>query len=311
MKRIAYTITLYTSVIRLFGVVQNPGNGFPARPLETIAYETETVAAGVAKTGTVTGLTGGANYLGIVVALQASADGLITQYGAAQPVAVSEHLQAEVKQLACPMPGRTVAPRPVPTVRGDYDADDDGLIEVASLAQLDAIRYDRGGRGSPSSDNLVIYYGAFPNALAGMGCPEAGCTGYELVVDLDFDTNGNGRADAGDSYWNDGAGWLPIDDYGSVFDGGGHTIANLYINRESYDDYGDDDGFGLFGSSSVREISGVALTSVDVTGRSNVGGYGRLRSRSLHQRQLCYGHGDWQLKRRRLGRRNRRLRRLH
>ena len=51
--------------------------------LETIAYETETVAAGVAKTGTVTGLTGGANYLGIVVALQASADGLVTQYGAA------------------------------------------------------------------------------------------------------------------------------------------------------------------------------------------------------------------------------------
>ena len=33
MKRIAYTITLYTTVIRLLGVVQNPANGFPARPL--------------------------------------------------------------------------------------------------------------------------------------------------------------------------------------------------------------------------------------------------------------------------------------
>ena len=33
MKRIAYTITPYTTVIRLLGVVQNPANGFPARPL--------------------------------------------------------------------------------------------------------------------------------------------------------------------------------------------------------------------------------------------------------------------------------------
>ena len=34
MKRIAYTITPYTTVIRLLGVVQNPANGFPARPLD-------------------------------------------------------------------------------------------------------------------------------------------------------------------------------------------------------------------------------------------------------------------------------------
>ena len=33
MKRIAYTVTPYTTVIRLLGVVQNPANGFPARPL--------------------------------------------------------------------------------------------------------------------------------------------------------------------------------------------------------------------------------------------------------------------------------------
>ena len=36
MKRIAYTITPYTTVIRLLGVVQNPANGFPARPLAII-----------------------------------------------------------------------------------------------------------------------------------------------------------------------------------------------------------------------------------------------------------------------------------
>ena len=101
-------------------------------------------------------------------------------------------------------PDWSVSPRPTTSVRGDYDADDDGLIEVANLAQLDAMRYDPSGRGSPSNADLVSYFGAFPNAVAGMGCPEEGCTGYELVVDLDFDTNGNRQADAGDTYWNDG-----------------------------------------------------------------------------------------------------------
>ena len=38
MKRIAYTITPYTTVIRLLGVVQNPANGFPARPLGAVRY---------------------------------------------------------------------------------------------------------------------------------------------------------------------------------------------------------------------------------------------------------------------------------
>ena len=113
---------------------------------------------------------------------------------------------------ACPMPGSPAAappdPRPVPSVRGDYDADDDGLIEVATLAQLDAMRYDLNGEGKPS--NQLFYYAAFPNAVAGMGCPDGVCAGYELVVDLDFDTNGNGQADSGDEYWDDGAGWLPI-----------------------------------------------------------------------------------------------------
>ncbi len=51
-------------------------------------YETEIVPDGAARTGTVTGLTGGADYLGIVVAPQATAGGLATQYGVDEPVAV-------------------------------------------------------------------------------------------------------------------------------------------------------------------------------------------------------------------------------
>ena len=183
--------------------------------------------------------------------------------------------QPQTDQPPCPAPGWTVAPRPVSTVRGDYDADDDGLIEVANLAQLDAMRYDPWGRGSPSDEDLASYFGAFPNAVAGMGCPEAGCTGYELVLDLDFDTNGNGRADAGDTYWNNGAGWLPIT-FNRDFDGGGHTIANLHIYREF--DRDDQGSIGLFGDMD-GDISRVALTSIVVgatddtpVGGVNVGG---------------------------------------
>ena len=162
----------------------------------------------------------------------------------------------------CPAPDHPVfsnpEPRPVPSVRGDYDADDDGLIEVANLAQLDAMRYDPGGTGTPTTADALFYYTAFPNAVAGMGCPDAGCAGYELVADLDFDTNGNGRPDAGDDYWNDGAGWLPISRFGATFDGGGHTISNLFINRNVEDV----DNIGLFGTAGT--IRGVGLRSVAV-----------------------------------------------
>ena len=56
--------------------------------METFEYETKTVADGAAKTGTVTGLTGGAEYLGIVVAFHVTANGPQTPYGVASPVAV-------------------------------------------------------------------------------------------------------------------------------------------------------------------------------------------------------------------------------
>ncbi len=114
----------------------------------------------------------------------------------------------------------------------DYDTDDDGLIEISNLAQLDAMRWDVNGDGY--SDHGGPLHEGFPNPLAQMGCPQSGCIGYELTVDLDFDTNGNGRADSGDAYWNSGHGWLPIGidtrDYNAVFEGNGYIVRNLYIN---------------------------------------------------------------------------------
>ena len=116
----------------------------------------------------------------------------------------------------------------------DYDIDDDGLIEVSNRWQLNAIRDDLDG-GGWTGGTFASYTAAFRNTVSGMGCPDTGCKGYELVADLDFDTNGNGQPDAGDLFWNGGAGWDPIGDkdngYIAEFNGNDHTISYLYINR--------------------------------------------------------------------------------
>ena len=162
-----------------------------------------------------------------------------------------------------------------------YDSDDDGLIEVANLEQLDAIRWDLDGDGLPdSSSGMAGFATAFPGALDGMGCPDSECFGYELISDLDFDTNGNGRADAGDAYWNDGEGWAPIGHdfeaaFETFFNGGGHTISNLYIDRRDAKYAGLFGNTGFSGSNWVglnNNIRDLALVNVDVQGGTYTGG---------------------------------------
>ena len=156
----------------------------------------------------------------------------------------------------------------------DYDSDDDGLIEIDSLAQLDAVRHDLRGSGNPTADGKAAYQAAFANAVEWMGCNTLeGCTGYELAADLDFDTNGNGMADSGDTYWNNGAGWMPIGGEGTVdlgtffiprnsfrttFEGNGHTISHLFIDTDTT--------FlsGLFGYAFRSSIRNLGLIDVDI-----------------------------------------------
>lgn len=164
---------------------------------------------------------------------------------------------------------------------GDYDADNNGLIEIATLDQLDVIRYDGDGDGNVADQHYVMYTQAFVDAAHDMGCPPGGCFGYELVADLDFDTNRNGEADAGDAYWNDGKGWFPIKNpdqpFAATLVGNDATIHNLYVNRP------DENYVGLFGIADFGStIRGVALASVNVTGRTYVAGLvGNSRGASI------------------------------
>ena len=151
----------------------------------------------------------------------------------------------------------------------DRDLDDDGLIEIHNLTQLNAVRWDLNGDG-------VVEEPDHADEFSSRGCPPTGsCIGYELTTDLDLDTNSSGMADAGDIYWNDGAGWEPIGNqflvynFNAVFEGNGHTISNLFINRT-------DNQFlyvGLFGYIGLLgDIKNLGLPSVDVTNDYDVGG---------------------------------------
>ena len=156
----------------------------------------------------------------------------------------------------------------------DYDANNDGLIEIEWLEQLNAIRWDLDGDGFVDDrSNAEAYSAAFPDATEGMGCAD-GCRGYELTRDLDFKSPGSYASGAVNSKWTSGSGWLPIgirdDEFVASFSGNDNTIRNLYISRRGPSDTGTTGLFGYAGDGGM--ISHVRLMSVDVSGISNVGG---------------------------------------
>ena len=142
----------------------------------------------------------------------------------------------------------------------DIDQDDDGLIELCDLNALDAVRYQLDGSGYRESFNAVKI-----NA----GCPSSGCNGYELRSDLDFNSDDSYRDTTNKEAWTSGLGWLPIGDrlnfFNARFEGNGHTIANLYINRPS-------DYIGLFkATAKLAKISDLVLSQTNIKGNSYVG----------------------------------------
>ncbi len=177
-------------------------------------------------------------------------------------------LEDAVGNAVGPVAGRAVANLTRVPI---HDSDSDGLIEITTLAQLNAVRYDLNGNGIPLASRALDYRRAFVGSYVQMDrrlrlvCAGA-CLGYELAADLDFDTNRDGQIAVGDDYWNGGYGWRSIDGFDAVFEGNGHTIRHLFIqSRGLY--------VGLFGSiGSSAVIRRVGLVGIDVTGEENVGG---------------------------------------
>ena len=165
-----------------------------------------------------------------------------------------------------------------------HDADKDGLIEIANLAQLNAVRWDLNADGWASTAGRTTYRTAFPNSEFGMGCPVAGCAGYELTGNLDFDTTGDD--DVADAPY---ASWTPIGvsgtgaaaTYTGDFDGNRRTISNLRINLSTSTVDGGS-YVGLFGSSSgaIRNL-GLVNPSISNT-RTGGGLFSRTAALTAH-----------------------------
>ena len=149
----------------------------------------------------------------------------------------------------------------------DYDANDNGLIDIATTTQLNAIRHDLDGNGDATHADYVA---AFPNrdtsAGGRMGCPSGVCTGYELTANLTFDDDGNSNgSSAGDRYYNGGSGWLPLGNstnkFTATFDGKNNSISYLYINRTTG---AGSELTGLFGNTDGATLRNVQLLNVDI-----------------------------------------------
>ncbi len=218
------------------------------------------------------------------------------------PAEVAAFLKNQATQRVSPDPnsiwGHGFATLPNSFTR-DYDTDDDGLIEVGSLGQLDAVRYDLDVDGTPdahiTAEQADVFRAAFGGAKPGMGCNEdeadPACVGYELTASLDFDSDGDGDVDAEDhdgAWWNDGAGWEPISDglvsliwpgsYQGVFEGNGHTVSNLHITNRvpvgAADDREPLQYFGLFGKFFGKgEVRNLNVTDVSISVESPAGRY--------------------------------------
>ena len=182
----------------------------------------------------------------------------------------------------------------------DCDVDGDGLIEISTLDQLDAIRYDANGDGNADDpDHAEAFHSAFPSAASGMGCPDTGCVGYELARDLDFKDPASYASGEVNTRWTLGAGWVPIgfdyssDDDGASrypagwsgsFDGRSHTIANLFIRRSGVNGW---DHVGLFAKvEAPGTIRGLGLIEAVRCRRQIRRCIGR-RQRRDYRIQLC------------------------
>ena len=194
-------------------------------------------------------------------------------------VVILPHAAAQSENVS---PWEPVVQAQIPA--GDFDVDDDGLIEVSLLAQLNAVRWDLDGDGSVDRSSFGAgYTAAFPEAVSGMGCPASGCLGYELVADLDFDTDSSSGSSVGDRFWNDGLGWVPIgtsiNKFDAFFVGNDRIVSNLYVNRKI-------DNVGLFGYlGGSANVCGVRLVDADVETKGRF--VGALVGRNLGG-TVCY-----------------------
>ena len=127
----------------------------------------------------------------------------------------------------------------------DYDQDDDGLIDITTPEQLNAIRWDLNGDGVPSTppsdSNVQDYHTVFQHPLSTQCDTASGCIGYELNANLTFTDY---------SYISD--------TFTGVFDGNNYTIRDVTVKDVTTNDIG-----GIF-STLGGQVRNLKLVDVDI-----------------------------------------------
>jgi len=96
---------------------------------------------------------------------------------------------------------------------------------------------------------------------------------------------------AADTSWDSGAGFSPIGNYNygafmGSYDGNGHTIDSLYINRNSTN------YIGLFGYTSFAVVKNLGVVDANITGGNRVGGLIGQNGTSSSTVSNCYSTGS-------------------
>ena len=188
-----------------------------------------------------------------------------------------------IKAMAVLADGRRSPETDIQIFGYDIDVDDDRLIEIRNLEMFNNIRNNLAGTG---------YAGI---AVPAGGCPAAGCNGYELMTDLDFDQESSYVS--GSANWTNNT-WRPVDEvtpdssstdalpdsavnagfpgigpglFAGIFEGNGNSISNFY-SRNTADTNNANIGLFAINTGTIRNIAVVDANLFGGTAVDNIGG---------------------------------------
>ena len=161
-------------------------------------------------------------------------------------------------------------------IENPYDYTEEQIAEMISISKVDS--FESGKTYSISSAKELKRFADIVND----GNTGEGST-FVLTEDIDL------------SEYSSGEGWTPIGNYGvdtslqfkGTFNGNGHIISNLTINRPSADYQ------GLFGyCGSGFKIFNLGVENVNITARNNVGGITGQATTGSSKLINCFAKGN-------------------
>ena len=155
------------------------------------------------------------------------------------------------------------------------DTDRNGFVDINYLEELAMLSLN-------STSSEIGYRLTADDPLQVRGCPNRMCRGYELMRDLDFNDLNSYLSGEINPDWivpdfaTTHTGWTPIGSeetpFAAVFEGNGHIISNLQINRDGEDFQG---LFGYIGRVDAlgnrSTIRNLGLEDVRIEGGTHVG----------------------------------------